>query len=141
MKTQKNARERLIRYSILVAVMCVLTFFCSTTIHATVSSKANVDHVEGTSEAKTQDPDSPQDFQFNISSNAGSTSLSASMKMLLVLTVLSLAPFIIIMVTSFTRIIVVLHFLVWRCFLLCLLCHRSWRRSILTVSSHMRQVK
>lgn len=111
MKTQKNARERLIRYSILVAVMCVLTFFCSTTIHATVSSKANVDHVEGTSEAKTQDPDSPQDFQFNISSNAGSTSLSASMKMLLVLTVLSLAPFIIIMVTSFTRIIVVLHFL------------------------------
>lgn len=54
MKTQKNARERLIRYSILVAVMCVLTFFCSTTIHATVSSKANVDHVEGTSEAKTQ---------------------------------------------------------------------------------------
>lgn len=33
------------------------------------------------------------------------------MKMLLVLTVLSLAPFIIIMVTSFTRIIVVLHFL------------------------------
>ena len=69
MKTQKNARERLIRYSILVAVMCVLTFFCSTTIHATVSSKANVDHVEGTSEAKTQDPDSPQDFQFNISSN------------------------------------------------------------------------
>ena len=67
MKTQKNARERLIRYSILVAVMCVLTFFCSTTIHATVSSKANVDHVEGTSEAKTQDPDSPQDFQFNIS--------------------------------------------------------------------------
>ena len=68
MKTQKNARERLIRYGILVAVMCVLTFFCSTTIHATVSSKANVDHVEGTSEAKTQDPDSPQDFQFNISS-------------------------------------------------------------------------
>lgn len=67
--------------------------------------------MEGTSEAKTQDPDSPQDFQFNISSNAGSTSLSASMKMLLVLTVLSLAPFIIIMVTSFTRIIVVLHFL------------------------------
>ena len=32
------------------------------------------------------------------------------MKMLLVLTVLSLAPFILIMVTSFTRIIVVLHF-------------------------------
>ena len=57
-----------------------------------------------------QDPDSPQDFQFNITSNAGSSSLSASMKMILVLTLLSLAPFLLVMVTSFTRIIVVLHF-------------------------------
>ena len=57
-----------------------------------------------------QDPDSPQDFHFNITSNAGSSSLSASMKMILVLTLLSLAPFLLVMVTSFTRIIVVLHF-------------------------------
>ena len=56
------------------------------------------------------DPEDPGDFQFNISSNAGSSSLSASLKMLLVLTVLALAPSIIIMMTSFTRIIVVLHF-------------------------------
>ena len=59
---------------------------------------------------KEKDPDSPQDFQFNITSNAGSSSLSASMKMILVLTLLSLAPFLLVMVTSFTRIIVVLHF-------------------------------
>ena len=50
------------------------------------------------------------DFQFNITSNAGSSSLSASLQMLLVLTVLALAPSILIMMTSFTRIIVVLHF-------------------------------
>ena len=36
--------------------------------------------------------------------------MSASMKMILVLTLLSLAPFLLVMVTSFTRIIVVLHF-------------------------------
>jgi len=69
-----------------------------------------VDEIEGSTEAKVQDPDTPEDFQFNITTNAGSSSLSASMKMILVLTVLSIAPFIVIMVTSFTRIVVVLHF-------------------------------
>ncbi|MBO5488349.1 MAG: flagellar type III secretion system pore protein FliP [Eubacterium sp.] len=110
MKTQKNAKQIWLRYGILVVLLCILTFFCSAKVYA-VKSDANVDHVEGTTTAETQDPDSPEDFKFNISSNAGSTNLSASLKMVLVLTVLSLAPFIIIMVTSFTRIIVVLHFL------------------------------
>ena len=110
MKTQKNANQIWLRYGILVVLLCILTFFCSAKVYA-AKSDANVDHVEGTTAAETQDPDSPEDFEFNISSNAGSTNLSASLKMVLVLTVLSLAPFIIIMVTSFTRIIVVLHFL------------------------------
>lgn len=110
MKTQKNANQIWLRYGILVVLLCILTFFCSAKVYA-AKSDANVDHVEGTTTAETQDPDSPEDFEFNISSNAGSTNLSASLKMVLVLTVLSLAPFIIIMVTSFTRIIVVLHFL------------------------------
>ncbi|MBR1874460.1 MAG: flagellar type III secretion system pore protein FliP, partial [Eubacterium sp.] len=38
------------------------------------------------------------------------TGLSAPLRILLVLTVLSIAPFILLMMTSFTRIIVVLHF-------------------------------
>lgn len=59
---------------------------------------------------QVSDPEDPDDFQFNITSNAGSSSLSASLQMLLVLTVLALAPSILIMMTSFTRIIVVLHF-------------------------------
>lgn len=112
MKTQKNAIQSFVRYSILLVLLCILTFFCSTKVYAApVKSDSNVDHIEGTTTGETQDPDSPEDFEFNISTNAGSTSLSASMKMILVLTVLSLAPFIVIMVTSFTRIIVVLHFL------------------------------
>lgn len=113
MKTQKKIRQNWLRYSILLVLFCILTFFCGTKVYAApVDSKASVDHVEGGgTTAETQDPDSPEDFELNITSNAGSSSLSASMKMLLVLTLLSLAPFILIMVTSFTRIIVVLHFL------------------------------
>lgn len=113
MKTQKKVRQNWLRYGILLVMLCILTFFCSTKIYAApVDSKANVDTVEGgATSGEVQDPDSPEDFELNITSNAGSSSLSASMKMILVLTVLSLAPFILIMVTSFTRIIVVLHFL------------------------------
>jgi flagellar biosynthetic protein FliP len=112
MKAQKKVCQNCLQYGILLVLLCILTFFCSTKVYAdTIDSDANVDHVEGSTSAEVQDPDSPEDFELNITSNAGSTSLSASMKMILVLTVLSLAPFILIMVTSFTRIIVVLHFL------------------------------
>ena len=47
---------------------------------------------------------------FSISYNNDSGSLSTPIRMFLVLTVLSLAPSILIMLTSFTRIIIVLHF-------------------------------
>ncbi|MCH5251972.1 MAG: flagellar type III secretion system pore protein FliP [Lachnospiraceae bacterium] len=111
MKTQKRVRQVSLRYIFLLFLFCILTFFCSAKVYAApVDSKANVDHIEGTTTGETQDPDTPEDFEFNITTNAGSSSLSASMKIVLVLTVLSIAPFILIMVTSFTRIIVVLHF-------------------------------
>ena len=109
MEIQKKGRHKSFRYAILLVLLCVLTFFCSTKVYA-VRSESHVDEIEGSTEAKVQDPDTPEDFNFNITTNAGSSSLSASMKMILVLTVLSIAPFIVIMVTSFTRIVVVLHF-------------------------------
>ena len=113
MKTQKKAHQVSVRVVILLAMLCILTFFCSATIYvhaAPVSSKSDISEASGSSKGEVQDPDSPQDFQFNLTSNAGSSSLSASMKMILVLTLLSLAPFLLVMVTSCTRIIVVLHF-------------------------------
>lgn len=113
MKTQKSLRHLSMRYVFLLALLCILTFFCGATVYvsaAPVDSKASVDEIEGSTVGEVQDPDTPEDFEFNITTNAGSTSLSASLKILLVLTLLSLAPFILIMVTSFTRIIVVLHF-------------------------------
>ncbi len=109
MKTQKKVCQISFRYIFLLVLLCILTFFCSTKVYA-VKSTADIDQQEGSTTGEVQDPDSPEDFQFNITTNAGSSSLSASMKMLLVLTVLSIAPFILIMMTSFTRIIVVLHF-------------------------------
>ncbi len=114
MKTQKKLCQ-VLRYVFLLVLLCITTFFCGADAHPvyaarSVDSKANVDEIEGSTAGEVQDPDSPEDFQFNITSNAGSSSLSASMKIILVLTVLSLAPFILVMMTSFTRIIVVLHF-------------------------------
>lgn len=111
MDTQKKVRHILMHYGILLVLLCILTFFCSAKVYAApIDSRSNVDQIEGSTAGEVQDPDTPEDFQFNISTNAGSSTLSASMQMLLVLTVLSIAPFILIMVTSFTRIIVVLHF-------------------------------
>ncbi|MGN0482769.1 MAG: flagellar type III secretion system pore protein FliP [Lachnospiraceae bacterium] len=50
------------------------------------------------------------DDGFSVTVKNGEGGLSGNLKMLLVLTVLSLAPSILIMMTSFTRIIIVLHF-------------------------------
>lgn len=114
MKKQERAHQISLRLIVLFALLCILTFFCGTKVYVQaipVPSSADTSEKSGSSTGEVQDPDSPQDFQFNITSNAGSSSLSASMKMILVLTLLSLAPFLLIMVTSFTRIVVVLHFL------------------------------
>lgn len=113
MKTQKKEHQISLRFVFLLALLCILTFFCSTKIYvyaAPVNSQSDIGEAAGSSTGEVQDPDSPEDFEFHITSNEGSTSLSASMKIVLVLTLLSLAPFLLIMVTSFTRIIVVLHF-------------------------------
>lgn len=112
MRTHKRLFSKVGKAISLFMVLCILTFFSGTIIYAapSVDSKTGVDEIEGSGTAGVSDPEDPDDFEFNITSNAGSGSLSASLQMLLVLTVLSLAPSILIMMTSFTRIIVVLHF-------------------------------
>ncbi len=49
-------------------------------------------------------------LEFNLNTDEDSNGLSSTLQMLLVLTVISLAPSILIMMTSFTRIVIVLHF-------------------------------
>ncbi|BBF42973.1 flagellar biosynthesis protein FliP [Lachnospiraceae bacterium KM106-2] len=80
-----------------VLVVGILTFISSTTVQASENAQMASTEV-------------PKNFDLNISSNAGSASLSSTLQILLVLTVISLAPSILIMLTSFTRIIIVLHF-------------------------------
>ncbi|MBO7354184.1 MAG: flagellar biosynthetic protein FliP, partial [Lachnospiraceae bacterium] len=97
--------------------MCVLTFIN----HAPVSVNAT-DTVTGDSasegipsnDATDSDPGYLEGdlggltFRFD---SDGTGSLSATLQILLILTVITLAPSILIMLTSFTRIIIVMHFL------------------------------
>lgn len=53
---------------------------------------------------------SPYNIGINLTTNGEEAGLSATLRIVLALTVLALAPSIIILLTSFTRIIVVLHF-------------------------------
>ena len=90
----------------LLFCVCLLTFFyaqiSTPVIHAT-----QVDEVGGSSSIDGADGDA---FNLSISTNEDSTSLSSTLRILIGLTVISLAPSILIMMTSFTRILVVLHF-------------------------------
>ena len=67
MKIQKKAHPISIRVVFLLAILCILTFFCSTAVYvhaAPVDSKSDISEANGSSQAEVQDPDSPQDFQF-----------------------------------------------------------------------------
>ncbi|BCN31520.1 flagellar type III secretion system pore protein FliP [Anaeromicropila herbilytica] len=83
-------------FSVLFLV-CILTFLFSSKVYAT-----NTDEV-GTSTV-------PYTLDVNLKTNNDSQNVSSTLQMLLVLTVIALAPSILIMVTSFTRIVIVLHF-------------------------------
>lgn len=84
----------------LVLAVCMLTFLCDTPVSANASEAGNGFGITG----------NIGDTTFSVSNDGEDTTLAATLQMLLMLTVLSLAPSILIMVTSFTRILVVLHF-------------------------------
>lgn len=104
-KTSKK-RKSLIKMGVMLFLFCVIFFAASPSY---VKATGNVDST--TQKSIDAEPDNDDDFNLSISSNAGSANLESTLQMLIILTVLSLAPSIMIMVTSFTRIIVVLHFL------------------------------
>ena len=103
-------------FGFLVSLMCVLTFIC----HAPVQVGATDTNTGDSSSITRSNEDSDSDpaylegdlggltFRF---SPDGENSLTATLQTLLILTVISLAPSILIMLTSFTRIIIVMHFL------------------------------
>jgi len=99
-------RKRLWRRTSIIGVLltvCILTFFCATSVSATT-----VDNTNTASEIDVNGALGPLEFTLNTGEDG--ESLSSTLQILLVLTVITLAPSILIMVTSFTRILIVLHF-------------------------------
>lgn len=92
-------------------VICILTFLCAMPVYASeTSSESTINNTTDSLQSSSDVGDPSTPFEFTISSNVGSSSLSATLQILLVLTVLAIAPSILLMVTSFTRILVILHF-------------------------------
>jgi len=95
---------RLAALAVLVVVVC-LVFGQSRQVYASADNRPQT--------AASDDNDNAvSDYNngFYVGWNNDEGGLSASVKMVIVLTVLSLAPAILVLLTSFTRIIVVLHF-------------------------------
>lgn len=105
-----------------VTIVYMSVVFLGTTVYA-ASTDPNNDAqraaIENRAEVEKFDDDDEVDMKekdeinngLSIVYNNNSTKISGTLKILIVLTVLALAPSILIMLTSFTRIIIVLHFL------------------------------
>lgn len=95
----KKIHKAILGITLLLLVFAVSIQMSSSMVHA-----SGIEQTTGT------DGTTNNNFKLNIESNAGSASLSSTLQILMVLTIISLAPSILIMVTSFTRIIIVMHF-------------------------------
>lgn len=120
MKEQKRTGKRigiLICLLVTVGILCIHGGFCtSVTVHA-----AENRHTGDTSVSTVLSPagtaQTPEELnQLNtvnsvtLTVNDGNGQLNGALRILITLTLISIAPILIIMMTSFTRIIIVLHF-------------------------------
>lgn len=105
-----NKKNKCIRTFIKVAMMLVVfVSICLAASPAYVcATSQNVDNTTQDEISSIPDDDD-NTLDLNITSNAGSVNLEATLQILILLTILSLAPSILVMVTSFTRIVVVFH--------------------------------
>lgn len=103
---------------ILFVVLCILTFIFIAPVKVSASNINDNRSAEMTDKKDTTtDDDGAVDikgaigpFGFSLDTGSESNGLSATLQILLLLTIISLAPAILIMVTSFTRILIVMHF-------------------------------
>ncbi|HHV10212.1 MAG TPA: flagellar type III secretion system pore protein FliP [Clostridiales bacterium] len=105
-----NAKKLLSRKPAVIVVLlviCLLAMFKGSTAYATTVKDTVTDSTNdnGNNLSGALGP-----LEFTLNTDEDANSLSSTLQMLMVLTVISLAPSILIMVTSFTRIIIVLHF-------------------------------
>lgn len=99
--------KKLCKYVILFFI-AIVVIFSGTTSYAT-GITPETDAEEGMDEEF--DNDDGVSVGLTLDTNSDTTTLSGTLQILLVVTIISIAPSILVMVTSFTRIIVVLHFL------------------------------
>ncbi len=92
-------------------VICILTFIFATPVYGLGVDNNTAEENTGMNDASDVGLNGNiGPFQFNLDTGSESGALASTLQILVVLTLISLAPSIIIMVTSFTRILVVLHF-------------------------------
>ncbi len=106
-RKQNKKKIRSVMGTLMLCVIFILTFSVSRPAYVRATGVDSTTKNEIGANADNDD----DTFDLNITSNAGSTNLESTLQILILLTVLSLAPSILIMVTSFTRIVVVFHFL------------------------------
>ena len=111
---RQNIRKRFfLKHRTMRAITILVVFLCVWFAASPSYALATSDRVDSTTRnqisGNADDDDNTLDL--NITSNAGSVTLESTLQILILLTILSLAPSILIMLTSFTRIIVVFHFL------------------------------
>jgi len=104
---------------LIVGILCICV---KMPVHATSALDSGERHITGTTEERTNinEPGSSEDpeelKELNIANNLtvtyndGNGELNANLRILITLTLIEIAPTLIILLTSFTRIIIVLHF-------------------------------
>ena len=93
----------------LIPLAFVVIFSGTGAVHATTVTP-DTGAEEEQVDSVTSDNNDATTLGLSLSTNSDETSLSGTLQILLIITVISLAPSILVMVTSFTRIIIVLHF-------------------------------
>jgi flagellar biosynthetic protein FliP len=96
----------------ILSAVCLLAFIFVSPVVASatdVNSTTNTTTNTNNKDAKSEVTGNLGPLNFNLDTGTGN-GLSSTLQIMIVLTLISLAPSIIIMVTSFTRIIIVLHF-------------------------------
>ena len=97
--------------AIIAVVLALAGSFSTTTVYATANDPLDITDFTQVDDDKVTKATEDDTNGLSIIYNNNSGSLSTPIRMFLVITVLALAPSILIMLTSYTRIIVVLHFI------------------------------
>ena len=97
--------------AVIVFVAVIALSVGDTTVYAAAAESETITGLSDQTEGTTLDAKSDSTNGLSITYNNDTGSVSTPVKALLVLTIISLAPSILIMMTSYTRIIIVLHFL------------------------------